>query len=864
MSYMASSFVQFPDFDTEHTRFATKYSLHMYRELGVDEDPRVKGVPVLFIPGNAGSYKQVRSLASEAEYFRQMTDSHYINQSPEKLALDFFTVDFNEDFTAFHGQTLLDQAEYLNDAIAYILALYHNDEKSRRDPSLPDPSSVILVGHSMGGVVARTMLTMPNYQTNSVNTIITLSAPHARPPVTFDSQIVDTYQNVNDYWRKSHSKEWGMDNPLWHVTVISIAGGGLDTIVPSDYASISSLVPDTHGFTVFTSSIPSVWTGMDHLAITWCDEFRKVVIRALFDVLDVNRPSQTKPRGERMSAFKKWFLTGLEPIAEKHLQNLDPSTILTLEDPSNTLLQQGERLVLRGIGYNEKRIAHFLPIPPQPLEKSRSFTLLTSVDMMDLEANVEVLFCSVYPLQAGHSANLFTMNVDLSGDAGATRLGCKSTTSDFIRLPASTAHSMHPFDKNKPFSYLQYNLDVLFEHQFVVVVEKAHLPSEDFLVAEFTVPSDARLVSQVGVRGLLDSPLRWTLPSERPLLTEIKVPALESSLLSYKLSIASNRCGADETLFRPLVRQYISDIHESKFFVNVQDIEVNLHGVAPYMPPSTRTMDDVHGLSFQLWTDPTCKQPLQISLALDITGSIGKLWMRYRTFFATFPLFIVALVLARQFKVYDESSIFMSFGEAMNQCLRRELPALIVGLVLPAVYMSNKASIMAKTQPTSWFEHHRGNATESLFDFTMNDLLLGSPDPFFWFLIPMFGIISIGLCIAINYFVLVVTYLLAVPVSYLKLSTKSEDPRRPSSSFTITSTRQRIITTSILLGLVATVLPYQFAYLVLCIVQIVTAIRALSVARESVSLTTIINISLADSYSILITCTTSTTILTLF
>ena len=41
MSYMASSFVRFNDFDTEHTRFATKYSLYMYRELGVDEDPRV-------------------------------------------------------------------------------------------------------------------------------------------------------------------------------------------------------------------------------------------------------------------------------------------------------------------------------------------------------------------------------------------------------------------------------------------------------------------------------------------------------------------------------------------------------------------------------------------------------------------------------------------------------------------------------------------------------------------------------------------------------------------------------------------------------------------------------------------------------
>lgn len=43
MSWMASAFVRFPDFDTEHTRFASKYSLHLYREMGIDdEDPKVR------------------------------------------------------------------------------------------------------------------------------------------------------------------------------------------------------------------------------------------------------------------------------------------------------------------------------------------------------------------------------------------------------------------------------------------------------------------------------------------------------------------------------------------------------------------------------------------------------------------------------------------------------------------------------------------------------------------------------------------------------------------------------------------------------------------------------------------------------
>lgn len=283
-------------------------------------NPKLNGAPVLFLPGNAGSYRQVRSLAAEASrHFHDVVRHDQERIKAGTRSLDFFMIDFNEDMAAFHGQTLLDQAEYVNEAIAYILSLYHDPKRSRRDPELPDPSSVILIGHSMGGIVARTALTMSNYQANSVNTIVTMSAPHAKPPVSFDSDIVHTYKQINDYWRDAYSQTWANNNPLWHVTLISIAGGSRDTVVPSDYASISSLVPETHGFTVFTSSIPDVWIGVDHLSITWCDQFRKAIIKSLFDIIDVRRASQTKPRAERMRIFKKWYLTGLEPVAERTL-----------------------------------------------------------------------------------------------------------------------------------------------------------------------------------------------------------------------------------------------------------------------------------------------------------------------------------------------------------------------------------------------------------------------------------------------------------------------------------------------------------------------------------------------------------------
>lgn len=340
MPVMSPTFIRMVGFDTEHTRFASKYNLYLYREEGVDPYNRenigvcfpmrivcqsanhdqLNGVPVLFLPGNAGSYRQVRSLAAEASrhYYDGIRHDHE-RLSAGTRSLDFFMVDFNEDMAAFHGQTLLDQAEYVNEAISYVLSLYHDPRRSRRDPELPDPSSVVLIGHSMGGIVARTTLTMANYQANSVNTIVTMSAPHAKPPVSFESDIVHTYKQINDYWREAYSQTWANNNPLWHVTLISIAGGSRDTVVASDYASISSLIPDTHGFTVFTSTMPDVWIGMDHLSITWCDQFRKAIVRSLFEVIDARRPGQTKPRAERMRVFKKWYLTGLEPVAERTL-----------------------------------------------------------------------------------------------------------------------------------------------------------------------------------------------------------------------------------------------------------------------------------------------------------------------------------------------------------------------------------------------------------------------------------------------------------------------------------------------------------------------------------------------------------------
>ncbi|KAI9311259.1 GPI inositol-deacylase PGAP1-like protein, partial [Dichotomocladium elegans] len=192
------------------------------------------GVPGLFIPGHAGSYKQVRSIAAE-------TAEQY-----GPAAIDYFTVDLNEEFSALSGQQLLQQAEFLNDAIHHILSELYQDRYS----------AVIIVGHSMGGIVARLMSSMANYRPKSVHHILTLATPHAQQPIALDPVMTRVYATVHRRYH-SHPNE---------TTLISIAGGTADTIVNSDMAHQGADV------TAFSSGIPGVWTSCDHMAILWCNQ----------------------------------------------------------------------------------------------------------------------------------------------------------------------------------------------------------------------------------------------------------------------------------------------------------------------------------------------------------------------------------------------------------------------------------------------------------------------------------------------------------------------------------------------------------------------------------------------------------------
>lgn len=301
MSYSRPHFYNV-DVKSPSSKVSNRYHTYLFREGGISqhfEGPHtLGGTPVLFIPGNAGSYSQGRSLAALAANMGHEMES--------KTIFDFFLIHFSEDMSALHGKTIVDEAEYVNDAIHHILDLYKDHDELE-----VLPTSVIILCHSMGGIVARTVVTLDNYTPGSVNTIVTLGTPHLVPPLTLDKDVTLVYDRVNQYWRNCYAKE---HSPLENTTLVSVSGGHIDHMVLPGSTPVDSLIPPSHGISAYSYSIPNVWRGIDHLAIMWCAELRHVVVDSLFKIADPWLPERTLPVKDRMEVLQASYRSPIDSL----------------------------------------------------------------------------------------------------------------------------------------------------------------------------------------------------------------------------------------------------------------------------------------------------------------------------------------------------------------------------------------------------------------------------------------------------------------------------------------------------------------------------------------------------------------------
>ncbi|KAF7408574.1 hypothetical protein HZH66_003111 [Vespula vulgaris] len=233
-----------------------RFGLYAYGEGFLTEKLRrmyFTGIPVLFIPGNAGSHEQVRSIASVSlrKSQKDRTPFHF----------DFFTVSLGKDYSALYGGVLMEETIYVSHCINKILSLYKGNM-----------NNVVLIGHSMGGIIAKgAILLVPNANPSTVSIIINLATP-SMPSLVFDNTFATYYYNLEK--KANQIKDAG-------ITVVSIAGGPRDIVVPANQA-----IDPIADINILTTSIPDVWKSTDHLCILWCKQLVLSIVRFLFDSVD--------------------------------------------------------------------------------------------------------------------------------------------------------------------------------------------------------------------------------------------------------------------------------------------------------------------------------------------------------------------------------------------------------------------------------------------------------------------------------------------------------------------------------------------------------------------------------------------------
>ncbi|KAI0775903.1 GPI-inositol-deacylase [Trametes elegans] len=593
MSWMWPSYVLQSRFDHSWTPLARRYSLWLYRE-GNLENNELHGSPVLFIPGNAGSSHQVRSIASSAA--NQYFSSPY-QVSPEFSdkgynGLDFFAVEYNEDLSAFHGPTIDTETSYASRAIDYILSLY------------PPDTSIIVMGHSMGGVVATALLPNPN-----ISAIITMSTPHILPPVRFDRRVDHIYaDNLNEL----------ASDPT---PILSLCGGATDLMIPSESCILPSFTDSDRGSsvyrrTVFTSALEGCWTGVGHLAMVWCHQVRWRVARAALEIAAATTPEA------RAAVMDRWLRDG---------HTLPPAML-----PSESLrLHAGEYAT---VPPNQ----HFLVRNPVG---TRSYLLPLPVPEGDLTSAKLVLYASqgAIPPVAPHRPLPFRVTVYLCADSEVPT--CSPLVPSTLKLiPAPIPGAPFPVpnegaDESEGIALFEANLTLAPRSHIAVKIEDGD--SRGWVFAGFAdrIPE----IAELSLARLLVSSVSIPIPDG--VHTELQLPNLPANaLLVYRLTPRyhpDSTCSA-ETLLQPLLA-HTSHPSETHYYPLAPSfsrrILLHSHANAPYV-----ASDHPDGHKLTIYSSGECWVN-EIVLSVDWWASIGRWGVRYYTAAVCWAVGIIAMIL---------------------------------------------------------------------------------------------------------------------------------------------------------------------------------------------------------------------------
>lgn len=501
-----------------------------------------------------------------------------------------------------------DQAKYTNEVIKFLLEQY------------PKVKAVPILGHSMGGIVARLMMLKDNHPTDSVDTIITLSSPHAYPPVPLDSGVEQVYQQINSQWRKN------ANNTL----LISLSGGILDNQLSSEPASLSlaRLWHDNSSLSAFTSGLPALWSGVDHLAMMWCDQLRERIARGVFQV----EGRKSTPLTERREAWRR--VLGMEPSSLNFPLNIS-------QPPSRVSLTEGRLVKIFSVA--------------NAREENIAFELLT-----DLSVGLDTSFGPPINQEA-------QLRVNLCSQSDQEGLLCRHVSPSAYDLyppspPIDERQSLFFFFPNPETQYelpgnglrrLRIDIDQMRRHQISHVYIERRKESAVGLIQAGWTDAVQRLDLTISGTSEVVVPMKRSHNSTSP-SKEVLVYGMDSSLLAYDLTILPSKqsnpsCHSKAAPLLQIQSLSTGDTHYYPSAISGSHYTMTLHSTSPFMPPASQSRQ---GTKFTLLLD-TCSDVSGISVEINWRASTGLLLSRYRSVVGSYPLAVLLLVASFMWEEWD-------------------------------------------------------------------------------------------------------------------------------------------------------------------------------------------------------------------
>lgn len=749
MTYMYPTYIPI---STPANVSSEKYGLFLYHEgwKKIDFAEHVKklsGVPVLFIPGNGGSYKQVRSLAAESArayqagpleptFYQEATVlplEEGMNLSLEDLddferprvyssMLDWFAVDLEGEHSAMDGRILEEHTEYVVYAIHRILDLYQESREARSkeadEVSGSLPTSVILVGHSMGGFVARAAVVHPHLRKSAVETILTLASPHQSPPIALQPSLGHYFSLVNEDWRKgyktrpSHLGHTFTNPTLSHVVVISVSGGIHDFQVRSKLASLDGIVPSTHGFMISSSSMRNVWVSMDHQSILWCNQLVVQISHALLSLINPEAGHPFPSPHKRLFVFTKMLQSGI-PQSLNWKRHTLPSRISKNLSTKDANIATGSQP--HG-SFSCPLSVHWSNNAPEKdlYVQSNSVTVLAMdgkrrwMDIKNQGSNGKAHFIFVTNLTPCSGVRIYLWpeksKTPLKDETPSKRI--LEVTSKMVHIPAGPApRQIEPGSQTEqapPSAMLLLSPEELHGFRFLTIsvapsptMSGRPPPAASMAVGQFFNPDDGQ--RELSSRLLIRSSYvheEMAFKEDHPLALNLSF-SVSLGLLPVTLSLETAGCGLKSSVLSGEQDVDHSNLCKLRCFPPVALAWDSFSGfhVTPNLYSGTVTVDSSPAMwdsskgsdrtTVLLLVDPHCSY--KVSVAASPIAAASRFFLLYSSQIIGFMIAVVFFALMRQARAWELDLTMPSILAAVESNLRLPVPFLLLAVLPPIV-----------------------------------------------------------------------------------------------------------------------------------------------------------------------------------